>query len=135
PAVLAMDPRERRAGIRDALRALVIEQSARQPLVVVVEDLHWVDEMTQGAVATLVDVVPGAPVLLVLTYRPGYEHGLGERTYGTRLALGHLTDEESAALAADVLHSAALPTELARLITGKAEGNPFYVEEETKSLL
>jgi class 3 adenylate cyclase/tetratricopeptide (TPR) repeat protein len=135
PAVLTMDPRERRAGILDALRTLVVEQAARQPLVVVVEDLHWVDEMTRGALAALVDVVPTVPVLLVLTYRPGYEHALGERTYISRLALGHLTDEESAALAADVLHAAALPEELERLIARKAEGNPFYVEEETKCLL
>lgn len=135
PEVLTMDPRERRAGILDALRTLVVDQADRQPVVVVVEDLHWVDEMTRGALAALVDVVPTVPVLLVLTYRPGYEHALGERTYISRLALGHLTDEESAALAADVLHAAALPEELERLIASKAEGNPFYVEEETKSLL
>ena len=135
PAVVTMDPRERRAGILDGLRTLVVEQATRQPLVVVVEDLHWVDEMTRGALAALVDVVPTVPVLLVLTYRPGYEHAQGERTYISRLALGHLTDEESAALAADVLHAAALPRELERLIARKAEGNPFYVEEETKCLL
>lgn len=135
PTVLTMDPRERRAGILDALRTLVVDQAARQPLVMVVEDLHWVDEMSQGALAALVDVVPVAPVLLVLTYRPGYEHAPVERTYITRLALGHITDKESAALAADVLHAAALPEALERLITSKAEGNPFYVEEETKSLL
>jgi class 3 adenylate cyclase/tetratricopeptide (TPR) repeat protein len=135
PAVLTMDPRKRRPEILDALRALVVEQAARQPLVVVVEDLHWVDEMSRGALAALVDVVAAAPVLLVLTYRPGYEHGLGERTYVTRLSLGHLTDEESGALAADVLRATALPEALERLITSKAEGNPFYVEEETKSLL
>ena len=134
-AVVTMDPRERRAGVLDALRNLIVHHATRQPLVVVVEDLHWVDEMTRGALAALVDVVPLAPVVLILTYRPGYEHGLGERSYITRLAVGHLTDEESAALAADVLHAAALPRQLEQLIASKAEGNPFYVEEETKSLV
>ena len=134
PAVLTMDPRERRACILDALRTVILEQAARQPVVVVVEDLHWVDEMSRGAITALVDVVPSTRILLVLTYRPGYDHALGERTYVTRLALGHLSDDDSTTLAASVLHAGGLPEDLVRLITSKAEGNPFYVEEETKSL-
>jgi len=135
PAVTAMDPVERRAHVLDALRTLILKEAARRILVLVVEDLHWVDEMSRAAVAALVDVVPSSRVLLVLTYRPGYEHALGERSFVTRLALGHLSDEESRALAASVLDAVTLPRELEHLIAGKAEGNPFYVEEETKSLL
>jgi tetratricopeptide (TPR) repeat protein len=101
----------------------------------VVEDLHWIDEKTEEALAALVDVVASAPVLLVLTYRPGYAHSLGERTYYSRLALGHLPPEESAAMAERVLQVATLPKQLREVITGKAEGNPFYIEEVTKSLV
>jgi tetratricopeptide (TPR) repeat protein len=130
-----MDPLERRAGIFDSLRALLLQESRRRPLVVVVEDLHWVDEMSEEALAALVDVVASAPVLLVLSYRPGYAHSLGERTYYSRLALGHLPPEESAAMAERVLQVATLPRQLQQLIIGKAEGNPFYIEEVTKSLV
>lgn len=135
PTVTVMDPMERRAGIFDSLRALLVQESQRRPLVVAVEDLHWVDEKTEEAVAALVDVVPSLPVLLILTYRPGYAHSLGERTYYSRLALGHLRPEESAAMAERVLQVATLPQQLQQLIIGKAEGNPFYIEEVTKSLV
>ncbi len=135
PAVTVMDPLERRAGVFDSLRALLLQESRRRPLVVIVEDLHWVDEMSEEALAALVDVVALAPVLLILTYRPGYAHSLGERTYYSRLALGHLPPEESAAMAERVLQVATLPQQLQQLITSKAEGNPFYIEEVTKSLV
>ena len=135
PTVTTMDPMERRAGIFDGLRALLLQESRRRPLVMVVEDLHWIDEKSEEALAALVDVVASAPVLLVLTYRPGYAHSLGERTYYSRLALGHLPPEESAAMAERVLQVATLPQQLAELITAKAEGNPFYIEEVTKSLV
>jgi class 3 adenylate cyclase/tetratricopeptide (TPR) repeat protein len=134
-AVTTMDPLERRAGIFDALRALLQQASRRRPLVVVVEDLHWVDEKSEEALAALVDVIAAAPVLLVLTARPGYAHRLGERSYFNRLALDHLPPDDSAALAEAVLRATALPEPLRRLITGKAEGNPFYIEEVTKSLV
>ena len=133
--VQGMDPMERRAGILDGLRALVLEESRRRPLVIVVEDLHWVDEKSNEALAALVDVVASAPVLLILTFRPGYSHSLGERTYYSRLALNHLPPEESAAMAERVLAGVPLPKQVHQLITSKGEGNPFYIEEVTKSLV
>ncbi|MCH7578533.1 MAG: tetratricopeptide repeat protein, partial [Chloroflexi bacterium] len=135
PGVTTMDPLERRAGVFDGLRALLVQESRRRPLVVIVEDLHWIDEKSEEALTALVDVVASAPVLLILTYRPGYAHSLGERTYYSRLALGHLPPEESAAMAERVLQVATLPRQLEELITTKAEGNPFYIEEVTKSLV
>ena len=77
-SVVAMEPKVRQAGIFDALRALLLQESRQQPLVVVVEDLHWIDEMSEEALATVVDVVAAAPILLVATYRPGYAPSLGE---------------------------------------------------------
>lgn len=131
--IMAMDPRARRAGIFDGLRALLLQESRQGPLVLVVEDLHWIDEQSEAALMALVDVVATAPVLLLLSYRAGYSHSLGERTYFNRLVLGDLQPEESAALARGVLQVTELPAELGRLIAGKAEGNPFYIEEVIKS--
>jgi predicted ATPase len=134
PHIAEMDPRERRAGILDALRALVLKESARSPLVLVVEDVQWVDELSEKAMAALVDLVPSTPVFLVLTHRPGSAQAL-ERTYSTRLSLEPLAEEESAAFVRGVLGAATVPPELDRLVSEKAEGNPFYTEEVVRSLL
>jgi class 3 adenylate cyclase/tetratricopeptide (TPR) repeat protein len=132
-SVATMDPQVRRAGILDALRTLVAQESQREPLVIVAEDLHWTDEPSQDAIRALADVVTGAPVLLVVTFRPGYTHALAESV--SRIALGNLLPDETAAMAAGVLQAGALPAELSTLIASKAEGNPFYVEEVTKTLV
>jgi class 3 adenylate cyclase/tetratricopeptide (TPR) repeat protein len=134
-SVAAMDPMERRAGILDAMRALLIEESQKRPVVLVIEDLHWIDENSEEALAAMVDAVRALPVLMVLTYRPGYAHSLGDRTYYSRLALGHLPAEASATIAERVLHTSALPDDVRDLITSKGEGNPFYIEEVTRSLV
>jgi class 3 adenylate cyclase/tetratricopeptide (TPR) repeat protein len=135
PAVVAMDPRARRAGIFDALRALLLEESSGEELVVVVEDLHWVDELSEEALAALMDVVPHATILLVLTGRPGQTPSLGERASSNRLALDHLSEEAGRAVARSVLGVDAIPSEVQALIASKAEGNPFFIEEVTKSLV
>ncbi|MDP8927234.1 MAG: AAA family ATPase [Actinomycetota bacterium] len=135
PAVVRMDPRERQAGIFDALRTLLLLESRQRPLVVVVEDLHWVDDKSEEALGALVDVVAGARVLLVVTYRPGYSPSLGDRTYFSRLTLKRLPQQETASMTQAVLGADALPAELVALVNAKAEGNPFYTEEVTKSLL
>jgi class 3 adenylate cyclase/tetratricopeptide (TPR) repeat protein len=133
--VASMDPMERRAGILDALRALLIQESKQRLLVLLVEDLHWVDEKSEEALAAMVDAVRGLPVLMILTYRPGYAHSLGERAYYSRLALSHLPAEDSAAIAERVLHVSSLPAPVRQLVTSKGEGNPFYIEEVTRSLV
>lgn len=133
-AIATMDPIERRAGIFDGLRNLFIQES-RGLMVVVVEDLHWIDEQSEAALAALVDIIASLPVLLLLSYRPGYIHSLGERTYFSRLALGNLPAEESTELMQSLLQVSALPGQIAELISAKAEGNPFHVEEVTKSLV
>ena len=133
--VAGMDPRERRVGIFAALRTLLLQQCRNGPLVAMIEDLHWVDEMSQAAVASLVDVVATAPLLLVLTTRSGERDPVSERVSSTRLVLDHLAEAESVALVRGVLDGSILSPELEALVTGKAEGNPFFTEEVVRSLL
>jgi class 3 adenylate cyclase/tetratricopeptide (TPR) repeat protein len=133
--VLKMDPMERRAGIFDGLRSILLQESRQRPLVVAVEDLHWIDEQSEEALKALVDVIASVPVLLILTYRPDYSHTLGERTYYSRLSLGNLIPEEGVKLASGMLEVASLPEDLKHLISRKGEGNPFYIEEVIYSLL
>ncbi|HXH23514.1 MAG TPA: AAA family ATPase [Dehalococcoidia bacterium] len=134
-ALASMDAGARRAGVLDSLRALLLQLSRRRPVVLVVEDLHWIDAQSQDALAGLIDVSASAPVLMLLTFRPGYSQPFGDRSYFSRIALSNLGAEESALISESLIEGAALPEEVRRLIFSKAEGNPFYVEEVTKSLV
>jgi tetratricopeptide (TPR) repeat protein len=114
---------------------MMLQGGQRRPLVLVVEDLHWIDKTSEEVLLHLVDSIPTARVLLLVTYRPGYQNPFGERTYTTRIGLRTLSDHESLRLAAGMLAVSEFPPELRDLIVHKAEGNPFFVEEVLKSLL
>jgi len=130
-----MDPLERRGRVLDALRALLVQESRSTPLVVAVEDLHWADEQSEDALAALVDAVASSPVLLILTHRPGYVHAFGDRTYYARMVLGNLGTAESVSMVQGVLQAAGVPERLQQMIVAKAEGNPFFIEEVSRSLV
>ncbi len=133
-AVKAMSPAERRGETFEALRRLLVRAAERRPQILVIEDLHWIDSASEQFLATLMDSVPALRLLLVFTYRPGYTSPFGERSYFTRVIPAALTAEDTARMAAAVLATDSLPDELRTLLGGKAEGNPFYVEEMVKSL-
>jgi hypothetical protein len=75
-AIAALDPRERRGGIFEALRRMILRAAERRPQIVVIEDLHWIDRATEDFLAVLGDSVPASPVLLIFTYRPGLRAAL-----------------------------------------------------------
>ena len=133
--VWTMDPKLRRAQIFDALRQFLVGAAEARPHVIVVEDVHWMDQATGEFLALLADAVAAHNILVILTCRPGFSVGLEEQTFHTRLALPTLASHESAQIVAALLESADLPEELRALIDRKAEGNPFFVEEITRSLL
>jgi tetratricopeptide (TPR) repeat protein len=134
PAVVAMEPRQRRAAIFEAARRLHLRAAEVHPQVIVFEDLHWMDKATEEYLLFVADSIPTSRSLLLFTYRPGYTHPFGERTYHTRIALNTLSQKDSVAMAKAVLAAGSLPEDLITLIFHKAEGNPFYVEEMVKSL-
>ena len=131
-AVLSMDPLERRVEIFEALGTLLAEESRQRPLVVAVEDLHWADQMSNEALESVMALIPTIPVLLLLTHRPDYESPQDQLVV---LQLEHLDQEESHALTRGVLGAEALSPEIHQLITLKAEGNPFYIEEVAKAFV
>jgi class 3 adenylate cyclase/tetratricopeptide (TPR) repeat protein len=133
-AITALDPRERRGGIFEALRRMILRAADQRPQIVVIEDLHWIDRATEEFLAVLGDSVPASPVLVIFTYRPGYAQPFGDRTYHTRIVPAPLSEPESAHMVAAILSSDALPDTLRSAIASKAEGNPFYVEEVVRSL-
>lgn len=133
--VVDLDPRERRAGFFDAFRAVVRESAKDARVVIAVEDLHWIDERSDEILRAMVDAIAGLPVLVLLTARPGYRSSLGDRLHVNRISLTHLKRDDGLRLAEQALGAEGLPSELHQLIAGKAEGNPFYIEEVIRSLV
>jgi tetratricopeptide (TPR) repeat protein len=133
-AVRAMDPAQRRGETFEAVRRLFVRAAERRPQVLVIEDLHWIDSASEDFLAALVDSVPALRILVVFTYRPGYANRFGERSYFTRIVPAALTPDDTARMAAAVLAADDVPASLRALVSEKAEGNPFYVEELVKSL-
>ena len=134
PTVSEMDAKLRRAELFDALRRLLVRAAEVHPQVFVVEDLHWMDKATEESLVFIADSIPGNRIVQILTYRPGYVHPFGERTYHSRLVLDSLSAEDSAEMTRAALAAESLPGELQALIVRKAEGNPLFVEEVVKSL-
>ena len=134
PAVSSMDPQERRGELFYALRRLLLQAAAVRPQVVVYEDIHWTDRATEEYLTLIADSLPSSRVLLILTYRTGYAHPFGERSYQSRIVPDALTTDDSVAMARAMLVTEHLPDDLQALLVRKAEGNPFFVEEVVKSL-
>src|SRR5215470_6331318 len=120
--------------ISEALRQMTLGVSRQQTLLVVIEDLHWIDRASEELVASMVDGLPGAAVLFVVTYRPGYEPPWLNKSFATQLSLPPLSDEDSLKVAQSVLPGVTLPTAVEAVILTKAEGNPFFLEELALSI-
>jgi class 3 adenylate cyclase/tetratricopeptide (TPR) repeat protein len=135
PAVSAMDAQARRKKIFDAGRAITLRGAAIRPLVLIFEDLHWIDTSTEEYLGSLMDSVAAARVMLILTHRVGYAQAFGSRSFYTTLTLGSLSEVEALAMAGRVLGTDQFPQELGTVLMRKAEGVPLFVEEVTKTLL
>ena len=135
PAISAMDPLVRRRQVFDALRTLTLRGARLRPTVFVFEDLHWIDRSTEEYLGSFVDSVAGLPLMLILTYRLGYNPPFGSRSFFTTLNLHSLSEAETLTMAGRVLGTNQFPPELTTALMEKAEGVPLFVEEVTKTLL
>jgi predicted ATPase len=111
------------------LRQVHLRSSQHQPLLLVVENLHWSDPTSEAYLASLVEQLAGVPLLLLVTYRPGYRPLWMEKSYATQLTLPRLTRAESAAVVRAVLPSEKHAAALVHRIVARAEGNPLFLEE------
>jgi class 3 adenylate cyclase/tetratricopeptide (TPR) repeat protein len=132
--IQSMDAQGRRRMIFDSIRLMTIQGSKLRPLILVLEDLHWIDHDSEDFLKYLIDILAVLPVMLILTYRPGYVNPFGERTFFNRISLKALGEEESLDLTKGVIGVGKLPELVEPLILERAEGNPLYIEEITKSL-
>ena len=130
-----MDPQTRKRRTLEALKRLLLRESLSQPLMVIFEDLHWIDEETQAFLNLLADSIGTARILLLVNYRPEYSHSWGNKTYYTQLRLDPLGREGADEMLTALLGSDASLTPLKRLIAGKTDGNPLFMEEIYLGLL
>jgi DNA-binding NtrC family response regulator/tetratricopeptide (TPR) repeat protein len=112
----------------DVLRRMVRRGASRQPIVLVLEDAHWIDRASE-VFASIVDGLAGVPLMLVLTYRPGYRPPWTDRSNFTQIALHGLSRDDSAAMVGPMLASGVATESLRPAIVAKADGNPFFLEE------
>jgi DNA-binding NtrC family response regulator/tetratricopeptide (TPR) repeat protein len=130
----ALEPAQRRQRTIDAVKQVLLQESCVQPLLVIFEDLHWIDTETQGLLDALVESLPVARLLLLVTYRPEYQHRWGAKTYYTRLRIDPLTGASAEALLQQLMGADASLVPLKRLLIERTEGNPLFLEESVRAL-
>jgi predicted ATPase len=130
-----LDPPQRRQRTLEAIKRLLIRESQVQPVLLVFEDLHWLDSETQALLDSLVESMPTARVLLLVNYRPEYQHGWSSKTYYTQLRLDPLPAANADEFLQVLLgHALSLAPLKPRLIA-QTQGNPFFLEESVRTLV
>jgi len=129
-----MDAQIKKRRTLDAIKRILIRESLNQPLMLIFEDLHWIDEETQALLNLLADSIATAKILLLVNYRPEYSHRWGSKTYYTQLRLDPLGKENADQMLSALLGEGKDLAALKRLIIDKTEGNPFFMEEMVQTL-
>jgi tetratricopeptide (TPR) repeat protein len=127
----ALDPPMRKAQTFALLRQIIRHASWRQPLLLAVENLHWIDPTSEAWLASLVEQLGDTPVLLLTTYRPGYQPPWLRHSAATQMALPRLSPRDSLVVLQSMPQAAQLPMPVLEAIVAKAAGNPFFIEELT----
>ena len=132
---LQLDPPQRRQRTLEALKRVLLRESQVQPLLLVFEDLHWIDTETQALLDSLVESLPTARLLLLVNYRPEYQHGWGSKTYYTQLRLDPLPPASADEFLQALLGDDPSLAPLTQLLIARTEGNPFFLEESVRTLV
>jgi len=148
PAVLALlgvvnddpewqrtDPAHRGRRMVEAVKRILLRESQVQPLLVLCEDLHWIDPETQALLESLVDSLPTSRILLLVNYRPEYRHGWGGKTYYTQLRVDPLGAASAEALLSSLLGDDLRLAPVRALLATRTAGNPFFIEETVRGLV
>ena len=130
-----MEPQVRRRRTLDAIKRILLRESLNQPLMLICEDLHWIDEETQSVLNLIADSIGTAKILLLVNYRPEYSHPWGSKTYYAQLRLDPLGRDSAGEMLVALLGDNKDLVPLKRLIIDKTEGNPFFMEETIGMLL
>jgi DNA-binding NtrC family response regulator/tetratricopeptide (TPR) repeat protein len=132
---LRLDPPQRRHRTLDACTRVVLGASQAQPLLLICEDGHWLDAETQALLDALVERLPRARLLVLVTYRPEYQHGWGSKTYYTQVRLDPLSPGSADELLQALLGEDPSLESLKRRLIERTAGNPFFLEESVRTLV
>jgi class 3 adenylate cyclase/tetratricopeptide (TPR) repeat protein len=135
PQWQAFDPPQRRRRTLEAIKHLLLRESQVQPLCLVFEDLHWIDAETQALLDSLVESLPTARLLLLVNYRPEYQHGWGSKTSYTQLRLDPLPPASADEFLQALLGDDPSLAPLTQLLIVRTQGNPFFLEESVRTLV
>jgi predicted ATPase/class 3 adenylate cyclase len=131
----ALDPPARRERTLDAVKRLLLRESQVQPICLVAENLHWVDSESQLLLNRLVDGLTNARVLLLLNYRPEYQHDWGNLSYFNQIRLDPLSSENTEDFLTELLGADPGLAPMKKLLVERTSGNPFFLEESVRSLI
>jgi class 3 adenylate cyclase/tetratricopeptide (TPR) repeat protein len=132
---LTLDPPQRRRHTLDALKRLLLRESQVQPVLLVFEDLHWIDSETQALLDTLVESLPTVCLLLLVNYRPEYQHRWGSKTYYAQLRLNPLPPASAEDFLQALLGDDPSLAPLKQLLIARTEGNSFFLEESVRTVV
>ena len=135
PAWRQLDPPQRRRRIQEAVRGLLLAEARRQPVILIVEDLQRIDEETQALLDTLVDRLPSARLLLLVAYRPEYQHGWVSRPGYTQVRMAPLAPDTARVLLDAMLGGDPSLEPLKALLIVRTDGNPLFLEESVRALV
>jgi predicted ATPase len=130
-----VDAQTKKRRILEAIKRILLRESQNQPLMLIFEDLQWIDEETQALLDLLADSVVTSKLLLLVSYRPEYSHQWGGKPYYTELRLDPLGIESADEMLSALVGIGDDLTPLKRLIIKQAKGNPFFIEESVQMLL
>jgi class 3 adenylate cyclase len=131
---ITMSPEGKKDKTIETLKRIILKGSELRPLVMAIEDLHWIDKTSEDVLKYLLESIAGARILLIFTYRTEYIPSWGARSYHNQLLMNRLSNRESLLMATHILGTEDLETALEEVILEKTEGIPFFVEEFIKSL-
>ena len=131
---ISLSPEGKRDQTLQALTRIVLKGAEVQPLILAVEDLHWIDRSSEDVLKDLLEHISGAKVMLIFTYRTEYVHTWGARSFHSQVTLNRLSNREALAMVSHLLASESVAENLQDLILEKTEGVPFFIEEFLKSL-
>src|SRR5262249_30939877 len=132
---VTMDPQQRRRLTLDGVKRVLIREAQRQPLLFVLEDLHWIDSETQAFLDALIESLALTRILVLVDYRSEYNHRWGDKTYYTQLRIDPLQPTSVEELLQHLLGTNADLVPLKNLLIRRTEGNPFFAEESVRSLV
>ena len=130
-----LDPQERRQHLVDAICSVLLLASRARPLILILEDLHWIDSETQNVIDQLVESVARSPILCVVTYRPEYRHEWGGKLHYRQLRLEVLPDRHAALLLQSLIGLDPQVTRLKEILLQQTEANPLFLEQRVHSLV